>query len=63
MEKFEYRIYEFKRGTLTGTVLKNIERELNILGAEGWEVTTSSATALFSASSMITVILKRKIIE
>ena len=60
MEKFEYRVVEFNKITS-----KTIERDLNRLGVEGWEVTSSTSSPRFVIAGIwtIIVILKRKIIE
>ncbi len=61
MEKFEYRVVEFNKITS-----KTIERDLNRLGVEGWEVTSSTSSSprlVVAGIWTIIVVLKRKIIE
>ena len=66
MDKFEYRMYEFKRGGLglLAISLNSINEDLNRLGADGWEVITTNSIATANGEiTKIIIILKRKIIS
>ena len=66
MDKFEYRMFEFKRGGLglVGASLNAINEDLNRLGADGWEVITANPMAVANGgTTSIIVILQRKIIS
>ena len=66
MEKFEYQVWEFYKGKMLSTAPDKaiMQSKLNELGAEGWEVVSSSSTHHSNAETRsVVVILKRKIVD
>ncbi|MFM9966765.1 MAG: DUF4177 domain-containing protein [Planctomycetaceae bacterium] len=65
MQKWEYRIYNYKQpsGVIfrgAGDVPENVPKDLNALGNEGWEIIASYPVAMGSgATNQIVMILKR----
>ncbi|MCR4888400.1 MAG: DUF4177 domain-containing protein [Ruminococcus sp.] len=63
MDNFEYKvaIYDTK-GILGGTVEANqLEKQLNLLGSDGWELVSCTSTSQsYGSSKSVVCIFKRK---
>ena len=63
MEKFEYKVVVYDtKGFWGGTVDSNtLEKQLNLLGNDGWElVSCTSSNQSYGSSKSIVCIFKRK---
>ena len=62
MKRWEYQVVKFETGGLLGGIVdgEQIQRTLNTLGESGWEVATTSDTAMQNGATRdLVVILKR----
>ena len=63
MEKYEYKVVAYDtKGFFGGNVeISQIEKQLNLLGNDGWEMVSSTTTSQsYGASKSIVCIFKRK---
>ncbi len=61
-EQWEYRVETKQRTVLAGTIMtdKDMEREFNAMGAEGWELVMAQGAMLSPTQHVMSAIWKRK---
>ncbi|MBR6706197.1 MAG: DUF4177 domain-containing protein [Clostridia bacterium] len=63
MEKFEYKVVTFDTKGFWGGIVEvqQIEKQLNLLGNDGWEMVSSTSTnQSYGSSKSIVCIFKRR---
>lgn len=61
MDRFEYKVLNFTANLWKGLSSDKLEEELNTLGRQGWELTTSNPKGQTISSQGILLIFKRKV--